>query len=174
MTTIIPDQLINIFREPLSLDQSFLLYDFLNKLLIEFDGFLGDGLIYKSPEFKKFNSLLALTDITITDKSLQLVRYELQKLYLLERLDPLIESISSNLMLVNIVDKKLAMKVWGRIFEKVVFTYFVNFINTNYLKYSEKEDPKTGDNPLCSILNYKEQRFTKLTLGFSWSSSHRL
>lgn len=142
--------MINIFRDKLTLDQCFLLYDFLNKLHAEFDDFIGDGLVYKSPEFKKFNSLLALTDITITDKCLQLARYELQKLYLLERLEPLIESLSSNLMLVNIVDKTLAMKVWGRIFEKVVVAYFVNFINANYLKYSEKDDPKTGENPIYS------------------------
>ena len=105
------------------------------------------NLVHTSIDFEDLVSLRGVVLLNIFNRVSILIRYLLHHFYLKDSIIPFIERVSSNLMLVNLVDRKgIGFQIWNDCYEKSVNMYFFYFIIENKDNYEYQIDKSTGVN----------------------------
>lgn len=143
---MITENLKQVYNQELSFERLLLLYDFLNRLINQFCALLDKDTVLKSVEFDQITSLKSITTMRLLNQSLALVKYHFYPLYQKNSLNDLITQISNSLMLLNLVDPALCVRLWKETAEAAVDTYFLYFVVTFIDSFEDYRDSTTGAN----------------------------
>lgn len=149
---------MHILDHDISLEHSFLFYDFLNKIIAEVKIVMEEENSMDIPEFDEIVSLRQVVLINIYNQNLINVKYFFHESYQSDDLVDLINAISKTLFLVNLVDEGLGKRVWFDALENSLYSYFFYFVLIFEESYEKKYDKPDGTNDRLDIFKTESER----------------
>lgn len=133
-----------MFEVDVELNWCFLLFHFLSTLSREFKALLPSYELSQTGDFDELIALQNVVMISLKSKTQNLVKYDLQQLYMEPDLTPFLRELSESLALLKMVDKTLALDVWEQAFRTATACYIFYFVHTHKETFADISSTKKG------------------------------